>query len=179
MTQTDAGHPSKDQLLSSRSRVLLSKAATVSVIISLFLRCAVPWRGSLWISEAGLALRNLTTSGQYCPEYVPLVRAYLDPYRAPLTDETRKQVSVCVWLHLMIVMDWLLMSLSVMRAVHAGLSILPKQGARSHPHSLGPSGTWAGTVSGGQVLRRHSQSPSSTTAIWEARRLRYLFAPAG
>lgn len=52
----------------------------------------------------GLALWTLGhdhTSADYCSDYVPLVKAYLDPYRAPVSQETHEQVSPLVCLHLM------------------------------------------------------------------------------
>lgn len=36
------------------------------------------------------------TSADYCSDYVPLVKAYLDPYRAPVSLETHEQVSPLV-----------------------------------------------------------------------------------
>lgn len=42
----------------------------------------------------GLALWTLGhTSTEYCRDYVPLVKAYLDPYRAPVSQETHEEVS--------------------------------------------------------------------------------------
>jgi hypothetical protein len=51
----------------------------------------------------GLALWTLGhTSADYCSDYVPLVKAYLDPYRAPVSHETHEQVSFLVRLHLIV-----------------------------------------------------------------------------